>query len=90
MITRSKMSFALAVICANSYMLGPLSVRAAVLEGHTLTVYYDYIATFSSQEVIVGPQDIVVGPGVELTGFGEYDGFGGPLPALVDIDFSDR
>lgn len=63
-------------------------VRAALLDGKTLQVLLHHQTSMAEPTLFVGPQNVVVGPAVELTGFGFHEL--PPLPSLVDIDFSDE
>ncbi|HMO83661.1 MAG TPA: PEP-CTERM sorting domain-containing protein [Lacipirellulaceae bacterium] len=76
-------------ICIGGCLLStPLAgtACAALLDGKRISVSLEHITNQGGQELILS-QVVTVGPGVELTGFGERTE--PDLPALVDIDISD-
>jgi hypothetical protein len=64
-------------------------VSAALLDGQILNVDLFHRTTPENALTIVDSGDFLVGPGVELQDFG-FRASDPPLPALVDIDASDR
>jgi hypothetical protein len=80
-----RFAFVLGLVIANSVI--PLPSEAALLEGKTMAALLMHKTTSSSTQTGVDSGPFVVGPGVELTNFGQREN--PTLPALVDIDVSD-
>ncbi|MBX3435633.1 MAG: hypothetical protein KF847_20135 [Pirellulales bacterium] len=86
MNSRPARTFAVCGIALSTWLIAA-HARAAFLEGEVMKAVLLHITEDGGPEHVLDSGDFVVGPEVELQGFGERDV--PPLPALVDIDISD-
>lgn len=76
------------VIAGMLALVSATATRAALLDGKVMSVDLTHQTSENDQLTGVFARNFVVGPEVELPGFGLRDN--PPLPALVDIDISDE
>jgi hypothetical protein len=78
----------LAVLALSGIWMKAETAEGALLEGKVMKVDLFHKTTQQSDLAGVSSGDFIVGPGVELEGFG-FRAANPPLPALVDIDIAD-
>jgi hypothetical protein len=85
MHTKIMLEACAAIVITSACLATP--VQGAFLEGKSLQVDWNYAADEQSPLVGASRSGVIVGPGVELMGFGQT--IMPPLPPRVDIDISD-